>query len=206
MGRREENKSAKRERLLVAGRDAFLAEGWAAASIERIAAEAGVARGTFYLYFESKDALFAEVAGPLFDGIAGAIDRCRDQLATVEDADGAHAVYVALGLELTMTLLAAQDLVRVYFAEARAPGFGGVYVRGRMATIEATIAELLRAAVARGLLRPHDARIVTLVMIGGVERLIQAWLEGDSALDAAALPESITRLFREGIGTPPPRT
>ncbi|MFZ5478240.1 MAG: TetR/AcrR family transcriptional regulator [Myxococcota bacterium] len=203
MGRREENKSDKRRRLAEAGRDAFLAEGWSAASIERIATEAGVARGTFYLYFADKDALFEAVVAPLFDGLEAAIGEARAALAAVADVEGAHATYVALGLRLGAALLDARDLVRIYFAEARAPGAGGAYVRRRMTTIEGQVDELLREAIARGLLRPHDTRTVTLVLIGGVERLTWAWLEGDETLDATALPETITRVFREGIGLTP---
>jgi AcrR family transcriptional regulator len=49
--------AVRREDLLRAGEAVFLAKGMAAASIDEIAAAAEVAKGTFYLYFASKDEL-----------------------------------------------------------------------------------------------------------------------------------------------------
>lgn len=52
---------ARREQLLAAGRRVFAERGYHNAGVSHIIAEAGVARGTFYNYFESKRALFHEV-------------------------------------------------------------------------------------------------------------------------------------------------
>jgi AcrR family transcriptional regulator len=50
--------SRRRERILLAARAQFEATGFRGASIARIAEEAGVAPGTIYWHFESKEALF----------------------------------------------------------------------------------------------------------------------------------------------------
>ena len=47
----------RRARLLAAGEEAFAARGVGAATVEEITTAAGVAKGTFYLYFRSKDDL-----------------------------------------------------------------------------------------------------------------------------------------------------
>jgi AcrR family transcriptional regulator len=44
--------------ILEAARKIFGEHGYAAATVDLIAAEAGVAKGTIYLYYESKDAIF----------------------------------------------------------------------------------------------------------------------------------------------------
>jgi AcrR family transcriptional regulator len=49
--------AVRREELLAAARRLFLEQGVAATSIEDITARAGVAKGSFYLQFASKDAL-----------------------------------------------------------------------------------------------------------------------------------------------------
>jgi AcrR family transcriptional regulator len=51
-----------RERLVDAGRRVFESKGFMEARITDITAEAGVATGSFYSYFDSKEELFAEVA------------------------------------------------------------------------------------------------------------------------------------------------
>jgi AcrR family transcriptional regulator len=50
---------AKKEQILEGARRVFLAEGYEGASMSLIAREAGVSKGTLYVYFENKEALFA---------------------------------------------------------------------------------------------------------------------------------------------------
>lgn len=56
-----------REKLISAAEDVFAERGFVDARISHIAAAAGVAYGSFYTYFESKDAIFYEVAERLFE-------------------------------------------------------------------------------------------------------------------------------------------
>lgn len=60
-GQLEQQQAAKREKLLGAGRELFLQKGAAKTSVEELTAAAGVAKGTFYLYYHDKEALLQEV-------------------------------------------------------------------------------------------------------------------------------------------------
>jgi len=51
-------KSARPEEILAAALDVFTDRGFAATKLEDIARRAGVTKGTIYLYFENKEALF----------------------------------------------------------------------------------------------------------------------------------------------------
>lgn len=66
MGKAEDNKKEKLERLLNTTFTLFVTRGMAKTSISDIATAAGIAKGTFYLYFQDKedilDALVARVA------------------------------------------------------------------------------------------------------------------------------------------------
>ena len=70
MGKVDENKQQKLDALLQSAYDLFLTKGIEKTSISDIAGAAGVAKGTFYLYFEDKyeirDRLIARTAGELF--------------------------------------------------------------------------------------------------------------------------------------------
>jgi AcrR family transcriptional regulator len=57
---------AKRTSILSAGRTILLRDGYAAAKMSDIAAEAGVAPGTLYLYFESKESLASAIGEDFF--------------------------------------------------------------------------------------------------------------------------------------------
>lgn len=57
-GRREQKKQNRRAALLDAALDIFVDQGYAAARMDDVAQRAGVSKGTLFLYFESKEALF----------------------------------------------------------------------------------------------------------------------------------------------------
>ena len=63
----------RRSSLLRAARTVFCQKGYHAAGVSDIVAEAGVARGTFYNYFESKRAIFQAVLLMLMDEVAGVV-------------------------------------------------------------------------------------------------------------------------------------
>jgi AcrR family transcriptional regulator len=54
-------KSERRAQILSCARDVFARHGYHAATVDDIVSAAGVARGTFYLYFEDKRAVFSEL-------------------------------------------------------------------------------------------------------------------------------------------------
>src|SRR5215467_6027652 len=54
--------NAKRRQIMTGAREVFLAQGFDAASMGEIARTAGVSKGTLYVYFDSKEALFQAIA------------------------------------------------------------------------------------------------------------------------------------------------
>lgn len=56
---RRQRVADKRRAIIDAARPIFLAEGWAGTSLERVAAESGIAKMTVYRHFGSKEELFA---------------------------------------------------------------------------------------------------------------------------------------------------
>jgi AcrR family transcriptional regulator len=72
---------ARRDRLIDAAQAVFAREGLRGASMERIAAEAGVARATAYAYFSDKEDAFRQVASRLAEQMA---QRVQAELARSE--------------------------------------------------------------------------------------------------------------------------
>ena len=60
-GKKAAAKAERRNEILVAARDVFARKGYHQATIDDIVKAAGVARGTYYLYFEDKRAVFVLV-------------------------------------------------------------------------------------------------------------------------------------------------
>lgn len=62
------------ESILAAARAVFIEKGFAAARIEDVAARAGIAKGTVYLHFDSKEALFKALISSIADTPIGHIE------------------------------------------------------------------------------------------------------------------------------------
>jgi AcrR family transcriptional regulator len=58
---RKRRKEARPSELLAAALDLFVERGFAATRLEDVARRAGVSKGTLYLYYENKEALFKAV-------------------------------------------------------------------------------------------------------------------------------------------------
>lgn len=70
--RRTESEAVRRAQLLRAARKVFRAKGYGGASVSEIVREAGVAQGTFYLYFPSKKAAAVSISDGLMEMMAEA--------------------------------------------------------------------------------------------------------------------------------------
>jgi AcrR family transcriptional regulator len=73
--RREEKSAARREAILAAALNEFSARGFAAARLDDVAKRAGVAKGTIYLHFRDKEALFQEIIRSLMGPFVGTVER-----------------------------------------------------------------------------------------------------------------------------------
>jgi len=71
--RRTESEEVRREQLLTAARKVFQAKSYNAATIADIVREAGVAQGTFYLYYSSKNAIAVALRDRLMSKMATAV-------------------------------------------------------------------------------------------------------------------------------------
>ncbi len=87
-----ENHTGKREAILAAAERVFGQSGYAAATVDAVAAEAGVAKGSVYNYFKSKEALFHEV-------FLATVEVAEAELARITDAPGTAAEKIGRGLE-----------------------------------------------------------------------------------------------------------
>jgi len=81
-----DTKEATRQRLLAAARDLFAAKGFEATTTRDLAAAAGIAAGTLFNYFATKEAIvMALAADALADAAADYVKRRRGQETLEED-------------------------------------------------------------------------------------------------------------------------
>ena len=75
-------KTERRQQILGVAREVFSKRGYHQTTIDDIVAQAGVARGTFYLYFEDKRAVFSD----LVDRFAGQLSMAIVRIVTDDPA------------------------------------------------------------------------------------------------------------------------
>ncbi len=151
-----------RERLLGAAQDLIEEGGYAAASVAAIAERAGVAAGTLYRHFDSKEDLFVEV----FRAVCSREERAMR--AASDDLAGAGA---AARLEEVLATFAERALRNPRLAWALiAEPVDPLVDAERLAYREryaAVIAEALRAGIAAGELPDQDVELTAAALVGG---------------------------------------
>src|SRR6266536_4205889 len=66
--------AARREAILAAALDEFSAQGFAATRLDDVARRAGVAKGTIYLHFRDKEALFQDLVRSVLSPLVGMLE------------------------------------------------------------------------------------------------------------------------------------
>lgn len=166
-------KDARPAEILEAALAEFATRGFAATRLDQVATRAGISKGTLYLYFDGKAALFqAVVRATIVPNLAAAEVAVRGFRGTSADLMRAVLTRFAgltadprIGAVIKLVMSEAgnfPDLARFYFDEVVARGlrlFGGVIARGIAAgefravdvedTVRLTLAPMLLAAVWR---------------------------------------------------------
>jgi AcrR family transcriptional regulator len=156
----------RRQQLLVKARDVFAKNGYHAATVDDIIAAAGVARGTFYLYFSDKRAAFEELVDRFFARIAMGIQRVN----TGEPVESQVRANIRNILSL---LLEDRAMAKILLADAVGvdPAFDAK-LRRFYDEIESLFIESLIEGQSLGLVRPGDPRLMMYFTLGGMKETL----------------------------------
>jgi AcrR family transcriptional regulator len=156
-------RDARRSRILGAAARVFARSSFEQASMDEIAAEAGVGKPTLYRYFPSKDALFVAVFEHALDDLEGRLDRVLD------DETDATARLAGLVAEIIPTF--RQHLVSLRFlgdSAAEADRSKRRIFRERRKRIGRYLARAVEDGIRRGEIRTLDGGKVAQIVIGMV--------------------------------------
>ncbi len=202
MGRREDNKARKLAALEQAATRLFMEQGYHRASIEQIVAEAGIARGTFYLYFPDKAAIFKHLTNQLLDPVMAALERATAALEHAGSLSETQAVYLEMSRALTEALLENGEAALLYYREQRDPGEIGEWLRVRSRHFDAVVTELVRSLMDRRMLRVADPKVVAMAIIGAIHHIAFAFLSGEPFEDPEAIGTTLVQLYGQGLVLP----
>ena len=190
--RRSAAPEARRAAILDAALEEFTARGYEAARLDDVAKRAGVAKGTIYLYFADKEALFQDLVRSMVHPVLGTLEHLREvDIPARVLVEGMLNTFVR---EILGTR--RKDIVRLIFTEGtRFPAIAEFYHREVIARVLAIIRAILKRAAERGEL-PDDslARFPQLIIAPGLVAIM--W----SALFAKYEPLDVPEMMRAHVG------
>ncbi|MDR3471273.1 MAG: TetR/AcrR family transcriptional regulator [Devosia sp.] len=104
---------AKRDQIIEGAKRCFFDLGFEACSMNEVAAEAGVSKGTLYVYFEDKEALFAAICDRERGRTLNFARQGLDQAGTVEEALQTFGTVLTLRLTSTYVIRAMRMVLGV---------------------------------------------------------------------------------------------
>ena len=178
--------AARREAILEAALDEFSARGFAAARLEDVAKRAGVAKGTIYLYFADKEALFQELVrfqiGPVMSAFETVL---ASPLPLKSLMDQAIEIFAR---EVYGTR--RREVIRLMIGEGpRFPAIADFYYREVVSRGLAAMRGLIQLGIARGEIRvPALANYPQIVVAPAMIAVIwKSLFERHAPLDAMAM-------------------
>ena len=146
-GARAQKSAARREAILAAALDEFSAQGFAAARLDDVARRAGVAKGTIYVHFRDKEALFQELIRSVLSPVVGSLETALRRDVPVRAIVGEVVELFVKEVYGTRR----KDVIRLIISEGpRFPKLAEFYYREVLARVIQAMRGLLRHALERG--------------------------------------------------------
>ena len=185
----------KREAILRAAIRVFAHNGYFNSKVADIASEAGVADGTVYLYFKSKE----EILHSIFDrSVDEAVAEAKKQLAAISDARDKLRQIAFLHLE---RLGADRDLAVVFQVELRGSTkfmeeFSAAGFAEYLELIRSTFEEGQRTGVFRADL---NAKVVAKILFGALDEMATNWILSKRRYKLAPMADQVLDIFLNGV-------
>ena len=199
-GRRDLNRKEKSKALAAAALGLFLERGLDGVTIDDITQACGVAKGTFYRYFDDQESLVESLLVPVRTVLSGALGGCAKALASARDVEAMFDAYRALGGTFAGVVLEHAGLVRLYLQESRGPAVGArvrIVELSRLLSKQAIV--ITEKAHTHGLLRAIRPEVSALAVVGAVERLLLAVLSEEEVGNPLELPDLLTTIVLDGL-------
>lgn len=185
----------KPQQIIDAAIRVFARNGFYNSRVSDIAREAGIASGTIYLYFKTKD----EILVTLFrEKMAGFVASLRAAIAREPDPEAKIRRLVRLHFEV---LEASPDMAEVVQIELRQ---GQKFFRGASAhEISAyfeLIGSILHDGVAAGVFRRDlPVKVATKMLFGAMDQVTTSWVLGKRGYRLADAAEPVANIFLKGV-------
>jgi AcrR family transcriptional regulator len=194
---------ARKAAILRAARTVFERDGFLDARIADIVAEADVAQGTFYTYFDSKDAVFQAVASEVVDEMIAALR--PDHHGAGGDATPYERTYGAMQRFVDSYRPHARMIALIEQVGTFTPELRRLRLRVREAFVDRA-ANGIRMLQRQGIADPAIDPVLTAEVLGAmVDHTCYVWLNLGRDFDEEALLHALTGVWTRAIGVTAPQ-
>ena len=186
----EQRTADRRERLLEAGLELLGRDGWKAATVRGVCAEAGLTERYFYESFANRDALLEAI----FDRVSS--EAAEAVLAAVEAAphDARAKSRAAIGSFVEL-LTADPRRARAMLIESVSNPVLEPRREQAIRTFAGLLADQARRFYSAGKDSQLDAELTALALVGGLSELLVAWVDGRLEVGEDRLVDHCVELF-----------
>jgi AcrR family transcriptional regulator len=185
----------RRDELMNAARRVFLEHGVGPTTIEQITEGAGVAKGTFYLYFSSKEDILAALRDRFGKEL---LKKIKAAIAEKKEGDwkGKLATWAAAGVSGYLESIRLHDIL--FYGSRPAPREGLVNN-----VIIDHLVELLQAGVDAGAWLVEDSRFAAVFLFSGLHGVVDdAHTKGRKRANRSAMAHRLEQLCFRAVGLP----
>ena len=186
----------KPQQIIEAAVRVFARKGYYNSRVSDIAREAGIAAGTIYLYFRTKD----DILVTLFrEKMAEWVAYVRAELGEVPDTVGKIRAIVRLHFSVLERDPALAEVVQVELRQ------GHKFFRGASAheisSYFALIASVIEEGMADGRFRSDlPIKVATKALFGAMDQMATSWVLGKRGYRLADTAEPLADIFLRGLG------
>jgi len=185
----------RRDEIMKAARRLFLKQGVAPTTIEQITSGADVAKGTFYLYFSSKDDVLAALGDRFAQELLATMKAAIAEKAN-EDWKGKLAAWARAGVNGYLDSMRLHDII-FYGSRPR--------TRGRLVDniIIDHLCGLLQGGVDAGAWSIDGARFTAVFLFSGLHGIVDASHVTGKRVDRTRLAQRLEQLCFRAVGLLP---
>ncbi|TQM37842.1 TetR family transcriptional regulator [Pseudonocardia cypriaca] len=186
----------RRRDLLDAGLAVFVEKGVAAATLDHVTQRAGVAKGTFYLHFDSKEHLLAALQTDFEQRLVERID------ARVADAGESWAARLDTWVDAALADYPADRALHdVLFHHPVLPGdTKGVHAERDLAS---SLTELIDGGIEAGAFSTADPPLTAMLLCSAMHRAFDRIWHQDVPYETERLSAAVRELFRRALVVEP---
>jgi AcrR family transcriptional regulator len=190
---------SRRRELVATAKRLFLERGFSQTSVSAIVREAGVAQGTFYLYFKSKQALLPYLRAEVLEAYLQAFVESTQDRAARADAR------LVAGITRIHAIMREQvPIIRVLREATSSEELEQIWLEGRE-TLSRPLADLLAAGHEDGSFVVDDPRMAAHLALALLDDLLFESLVWQRPAAPAQTLKHATRFLLRGLGSAPAR-